>query len=327
MTFEELIEEETASEVYSGTDVDAATQAALLEWLFDLYLSGSEDENFSTTKWMRYFKRQLNVNYPIYLDYLSVTAAAGQLDAFVTEYMERVHSGTDTDTGSGSSSTSKTLSDTTRDEVTVDDTTVRTPNLTTASTANNTNTRNLSDVTDSDSTDTNTTNVEESATSEGKARNINIAYPEANLSSIPTDIDNMPTAIDYASSENDNVNKNENAGESETVSSGSSTNDTTVTSTGTVTDNGTSSQTQTGTDTTDFDGSTIRTGTKSGTETNTSQSANSNTAEHESEDTDEGRHEAAYDILPRVIKSLTTAKPLIWLVKELQKCFDNFGEM
>ena len=91
MTFEELVNNEGASNVYANTSVDEATQAALMEWLFDRKLC-DEPATFC-----RYYRRNLNKYYPQYLDLMRVLTVRDNMDPYVTYYFE--HIGTDTGTG------------------------------------------------------------------------------------------------------------------------------------------------------------------------------------------------------------------------------------
>ena len=128
MTFEELNDSIGAEAIYSGTSVDAATQAALLEWNFDRFLSMEGED---TTNWLRKYRRNLNMFYPIYLDRLRVESVRSNMDPFITEFMEKVHddNGTVTKAGSSVKNGSKGGSDT--EQTVTDNTQVRTPDLTT----------------------------------------------------------------------------------------------------------------------------------------------------------------------------------------------------
>lgn len=91
MTFEELVNNEGASNVYANTSVDEATQAALMEWLFDRKLC-DEPATFC-----RYYRRNLNKYYPQYLDLVRVLTVRDNMDPYVTYYFE--HVGSDIGTG------------------------------------------------------------------------------------------------------------------------------------------------------------------------------------------------------------------------------------
>ena len=310
-TFEEVIESEGASAVYSGTNVNLATQSILFDWLADLYISTGDD----IPKFKRYYKRQLNMIYPIYLDYLKLELVRDQMDPFITEYVTRTHedekslSGTDTKTGSSTVSDSGTVQDV------LDSQTVRTPDLTTEGTNSNLETRNLAGTSESDSTHNGESEDNQ------KQRQVTIAYPEANLNSLPIDIDNMPTNVDYASGEIDSFMK---AGHTE--ESTDHTEDAT-TDTGTVNNAGTTSTSESGTETTETDQTNTRTSsnTRQGSDSETHTNTGSET--NESEEHEEGRHESEADILPRAISAICSTKAILWFVKSLQVCFDNYSEL
>lgn len=310
-TFEEVIQEKGAGTVYSGTNVNLATQGALLEWLFDLNICTGDD----VTKFLRYYRRQLNMNYPLYLDYLKLETVRSNMDPFVQELMTRTHedekslSGTESSTGTSSVTGSGTVRDVS------DTTTIRTPDITVATTSNNTETRDLAGSSETDSTQ-HTEGQEDS-----KSRAVAIAYPEANLNSLPLDIDSMPTSVDYASSEQDNFGRRNSEGDSTDHT------ETATTDTGTVGNSGTGSSQETGTETTDYDGTNTRTSSDTREGETTESKSHSGTESNEVNEHDEGRHESEADILPRAIKAITTTNAIKWLVKSLQVCFDNFSEL
>lgn len=310
-TFEQVIEDKTAQVVYSGTNVNSATQGALLEWLFDLNICTGDDED----KFCRYYRRYLNMYYPLYVDYLKLEVARGNMDPFIQELMTRTHEDEKTLSGSATRANTGTVSDTGRTEDTSESTSVRTPDITVAGTNSNTETRDLASTSETDGT-----HHEEGETN-SKSRNVNIAYPEANLNSLPIDIDNMPTTIDYASAEADGFGKTTSEVDATDHSETSSTD------TGTVGNSGSNSTHETGTETNEFDGSNIRT--LSNTRTNNLSETASNTGSetNNATDTDEGRHESEADILPRAIKAVTSTNAIKWLVSSLQVCFDNYSEM
>lgn len=117
MTFGQLNEQIA---IYTGTDVDQATQAALLEWLFDSYLSTPDDSPASIDKWIRQYLRYVNMNYPIYLDLLKMDLVRSTMDPFVTELIERIIEGTGETTEAGSTSKNGTTGKTTVTDKDVD---------------------------------------------------------------------------------------------------------------------------------------------------------------------------------------------------------------
>lgn len=319
MTFEELINKEGAATVYSGTNVDAATQGALLEWCFDRALS---DED--TTKWLRYYRRNLNMYYPIYLDRLRVESVRSNMDPFITEFVERLREDTGSSTSSGTSSKNTQNSLTERDETTTDNTNVRTPDLTTTGTNSDTQSvqgtsgntsRTLGDVTNTGSED---------ATDNSTQRSMQIQYPEANMASIPQDVDNFPTSIDYAEGESDVFAKKVHNGSNTNTQSTDSTVTDNGTQSSTTTGSGSNSVTETGTDTNKFDGSVIKTHSNTGTGTESNTDSHSQEDTRKAEETEQGRHESPADILPRAIQAITSTNSIKWLVDTMQICFDNY---
>lgn len=167
MTFQELTDKIGNNIIYQGTNVDSATQGALLEWLFDRRLSMVSEDSYNT--WLRYYRRNLNMNYPIYLDYLKIEAVRSTMDPFVTDLITRDLTGHGTQAKNGSNS--RTLQDNITDtenstrqieqtgnhsltEHTItDNTDLRTPNLTTNETNSNTRTDDLETTTANTRTD------------------------------------------------------------------------------------------------------------------------------------------------------------------------------
>lgn len=310
-TFEEVIEQEGASAIYSGTNVNAATQAILFDWFADLYICTGDN----IPKFIRYYRRQLNVLYPIYLDYLKLELVRDDMDPFITEYITRTHEDEKTSSGTNTKSGTSTIADSGTITDVLDSETVRTPDLTTSGTNSNQETRNLAGSSETDSTHN------EEGQADGKQRTVNIAYPEANLNSLPIDIDNMPTNINYASSEQDQFSRQNTEGETTDHS------ETDTTDTGTVNNAGTNSQHEGGTDTSETDQTNTRTLATSRQGSDSETSTNSGTEANEGEEHEEGRHESEADILPRAISAITSTKAVYWFVKSMQLCFDNYSEI
>ena len=132
MTFEELVNKEGASNVYANTSVDEATQAALMEWLFDRKLC-DEPATFC-----RYYRRNLNKYYPQYLDLVRVLTVRDNMDPYVTYYFE--HVGMDTGTGKTGVQTmgERTVATVTHDNDTNKTATENNGNLSTEGTSANT---------------------------------------------------------------------------------------------------------------------------------------------------------------------------------------------
>lgn len=175
MTFEELITKQGQATVFNNTEVDAATQAALIEWFFDYPLCTSEDEDPQGTKFMRYFQRNVNLYHPRYLQLLRVMGVKDNLDPYVTEYLEEVTSRADHTDGENTSTFTPTTTDTS--------------------------------VISGGHTDTRTplTRTEVETENTTKSDNFAISYPESQLDSVTLDIDienpQAARSIDYASNE------------------------------------------------------------------------------------------------------------------------------
>ena len=99
LTFEQVT---SMVDVYSGTEVDSATKLVLADWLFDRYISAADDSMSSVNTWARWYKRYVNMNYPIYLDLLKMDLARSSMDPFITELIERLTSGDSSVLTSGS---------------------------------------------------------------------------------------------------------------------------------------------------------------------------------------------------------------------------------
>lgn len=202
-TFEELCDRLGIDKVFEGTDVDAATQQALLDFFFDFEICDSEN------KFLRRFRQRLNQYYDQYLQEVRVLSVRDNFDPYVTNYFQDVkkHSGTKDTVGN------------------IEYNNKRTDDYTTSSSSQNVETHNLKTNTDtSDNTNT---------TESGKNKQYNVSYPEANMSET-ADIDTLPS-LNYISSEVDGLNK----GESNTSSNG----ETNTSETGDITNSGSDSST------------------------------------------------------------------------------------
>lgn len=142
-TLEELIDEIGQATVFSGTEVDEATQNALIEWLFDYKLCSDDDRKF-----LRYFRRRLNNLYPMYLSQVRVMTVRENLDPFVVHYFERLEKRQ----GTGTEATTKTAtgsgSKTTDGGTTMSEGSVRTPDLTHETEYNSQDNMTSSDISD-----------------------------------------------------------------------------------------------------------------------------------------------------------------------------------
>jgi len=324
ITFQELNDNIGAEEIYSGTSVDSATQGALLEWLFDRYLAIYSDD---ITNWLRKYRRNLNMYYPIYMDYLRIESVRSNFDPFITEFMERIHEDNGTSTNTGSSTKNGSGSNSSLDRTTTDNLQVRTPDLVTNGSTGNTRTDALATSNTNSQTGTEGSSSTDRATDTGKQRQINIAYPEANMSGIPTDIDVAPASIDYASSAVEGQSKNEHTGSASNSTSRNLNTTDSGTQTGTVTDLGTNRVTETGTESIDFDGSVVKS--SSGSHIDTEQTVNNGQVidRRETSETEQGRHASIAELLPKAISAITATNSIKWLVDKMLNCFDNYSEI
>lgn len=324
MTFQQLTDTVGSEQIYTGTNVDQATQAALLEWNFDRYLSM---EGNDTTTWLRRYRRNLNMFYPIYMDYLRVESVRNNFDPFITEFMERVHNEDGTSSITGTTSKAGTTTGSDLEHTVTDNTQIRTPDLTTTGTNGNTRTDNLRTLSSGTDTGTTSNSRTESADDDTETRTMSIVYPEANMGSIPSDIGGFPSSINYADGETDTFGKNEHDGSSHDTETRNLANSNDTAQTGTVTDAGSSSAHEAGTDTVDFDGDITKTSSKSGTVSESGRETKSSMDSRNLAETEQGRHESPADILPRAIQAITSTNSIKWLVNSLQLCFDNYAEM
>lgn len=325
MTFEQLNDQLGAETIYSGTSVDQATQGALLEWCFDRVLTISDESEINT--WLRYYRRNLNMFYPIYQDRLRIESVRSNMDPFITDFMERIHEDTTTSTSAGTRVKNGTHGDSDSEQTITDNTGVRTPDLTTTGSNSDTQT-NSSTSSNSSRTLGETTSAGTDSTEDNtKTRGLNIQYPEANLNGVPVDIDGFPSTVDYAEGESDTFGKQEHEGSS----TSSQTTDNTTTDSGsqnsTSTASGTNSVRETGHDTNKFDGNVVRTKSSNGNNTESETNTGSSSDSRSGEDTEQGRHESPADILPRAIQAITSTNSIKWFVDTLQICFDNYHEI
>ena len=324
MTFQELTDKIGSEQIYTGTSVDSATQGALLEWLFDRYLSMSGDD---TTTWLRRYRRNINMFYPIYLDYLRVESVRSNMDPFITDFMERVHDDNGTSVTSGTKAHNSSENSTGGTTTITDNLGVRTPDLTTAGTASHNQQDNGSGTQNVQGSDTRSNSSQDNSTDNSKSRNIAIGYPEANLGGISDSVDGFPSSIDYATADALTVGRNIHDGNSSSSESGSNTQNTSSTNSNTTQANDVNNVRETGTDRNKFDGTVKATNTGSKTGQGSETNSGTVTDQRKIEETDQGRHESPADILPRAISAITSTNSIKWLVNSLQLCFDNYCEI
>lgn len=375
ITFQELVDKNGLENVFVGTDVDEATQNIILDFFFDYELCSEEN------RFLRYFRRRLNEFYPNYMSELRVLTVKENFDPYVQNYFEEIYERnynrglTKKDSGTENYETSGNKTDT--DNVTE----TRTPNLKTitndtgnsnaknTSTGESTRTPNLTTTSENGGSDKNTNNSNSTDTrnltsstegssngseeSNSKNRSFTAAYPEANMSSFPTDIDSNPS-LTYLSGESDVLSKTENSNtnssNSETTDTGTTSNESSSTST---TEYGsTNTQKATGTENinnSSEDISTLATNSEQTvkqtgdeiktTERNNQSNDSSNSTKTSSSNGDEnensnettnrvqkGRNESVADLIPRVVKAIENSDPIRYLIDSLMICF-NYIEM
>lgn len=81
MTFQEMADKITLAEIFNGTAVPAELQATVLDWYFDRKVCDND-------KFLRYFRRQVNLIYPEYERLISVESI--QVNPLYTELLTRV---------------------------------------------------------------------------------------------------------------------------------------------------------------------------------------------------------------------------------------------
>ena len=322
MTFQELNDQIGAEAIYTGTNVDLATQAVILDWCGERYLSMEPNENVS--KWLTRYRRNLNSKYPIYMDYLRIESVRSNFDPFITDFMERVHEDKGSSSETGFNSRSGTESKTDGETTTTDNTQTRTPDLTTSSVSNGTSQTTGTSQNINQLVGQVIDHRDEEATDEGKARSISIAYPEANMGGIPTDIDSFPSDIDYASGEGDNLTKNTHEGNSDSTSSTNNTTTDSGSQNGTGSEHSDGTVHETGNEVTDFDGRVVKQRTESDSSQETGSTSSSSTDQREVNETEQGRHESPADLLPRAIEAITKTNAIEWFINRMQICFDNY---
>jgi len=332
-TFQELVDDIGLDTIFVGTGAseDEPTKYLILEWLFDYRLCSDNDNTF-----LRYFRRRVNNMYPRYLEQIRVLTVRDNFDPFVTDYYQDLTNRNSEDNlsnkkvteGENSSTVSGTNSEKTE--------TVRTPNLTTSSQGENDTQSTGSSATDG--TNTTTRTGTDSVQSSGSGSNENdtkadafaIAYPEANLNGIPTDISSLGTSrtIDYANSESISIGHTEGqTSETNDSTTTHNTTDTTVIDEDvTTTDHtqGTSkgTVTETGTETTNTEKSGTNGSTTSGTDSQTVTDTGLNTSAETIKGEHKGRHESIADILPRAVNALQSTNEVKWFIESLKVCFD-----
>lgn len=305
-TFEQIVKKYGNEEIYKGTNVDEATQQILEDFFFD-YEIGSDEKTF-----LRYYRRKINELYDQYMAQLRTLAVIKNMDPYVQHYLEE-----------------KTLSGRTYDRTrtsemeangTGNTTGTTTPNLTTIT--KNTGTETTEGASGNTETIDTTTNTTESAngtsTNSSKNRSFGIIYPEANLNSISSDIDDMPS-INYANSEQDALAKttgtNTSSATSLTENGGTVKNE--VTNNNTLTHNTQSEQTQSGNSQTSTQNSTTS-------KSNNSDAENGNDTS-EFQRIEKGRSESVVDIIPRVISSIEMADATKYLIDKMSICFNTIS--
>lgn len=361
MTYQELIDEVGQETIFTNTNVDLATQNVITEWFFDYELCDSED----TTKWMRYFRRRCNENYPKYKEMVRVLTIKGNMDPFITEFMEKIHKSSDVRNntihinGSGSKETEygHTIEDK-RYKVT-------TPTLDDTETYNNiqdkhdrgsgikskTQYDNYQEYThggssgnNSDTTSGNPYSTTGDVTNTDKTRAVAIAYPEANMGNIGSGVDAGTNDIGYASSENRGWNEQhlgstrtdqhlDQLVESEYTDDNESTKE--ISGSHSVTETGIDTNTKTGSKTLSKRGNEIvddkdkimHTGKDTLKSQDNKQTIGKQDGLGKYEGIDQGRHESVADLLPRAISAIIDTDEVKFFVNSLRECFDCYGRI
>ena len=306
MTFDDIITKRGQATVFSNTDVDTATQNALVDWFFDYGLCTDEKDDPQGDKFLRYFQRNCNLYYPRYAQLLRVLQVKENLDPYVTDYLEEVVNRVDSTTGNSETTRTPDLTRTETTTPTVETTTTRTPNTTDTSviTGGHTDTRtpNTTSTTDTENT--------------SKTDAFGISYPESQLTGVSLDVDVTATRdIDYASSES--ISGASGVGSSTTTETGTETNQTVYnqeTTTNTATGTKTTVVSQSGDDTRE----TVESG------TDTTETSNSGSLTSDIGTIHKGRNESVADIIPRAMKAITGSDAFTWFKAEMKVCFDLY---
>ena len=364
MDFQELVDKVGISTVFQNTSVDLATQNCILDWLFDYELC-CDDE----TVWLRKFRRRCNDIYPKYLALVRVMTVKENMDPFIQVFMEKIHSTTDLKNSTLTIGDTGTASQTDTREIVTDRDVAELDTRTSTDTYNNladahsrgaegiksqTSYTNYQERTTGGSSGTNTDTtsgdpyaIAGAVDSNGESRSIGIAYPEANMGSIPNGVasDSGATSdIAYATSESRNFSKNHTGSQRtdqhldqtvETEYEDSNENTKSISGSHAVTETGTDTTTRTGSvtttkggrldtreDITVTDGLT-RANTHNSTKTHTAQDNDSSKLEI----AEQGRTESPADILPRAVKAIIGSDEIKFLITGLMPCFDCFGRI
>lgn len=80
-TFQEVLQEQTQAVVFGDTQIDEATQTAIVNWFQFRKVSDND-------KFVAYFQRLLKANEEQYINYMRIQTV--QFDPLVTQYMERL---------------------------------------------------------------------------------------------------------------------------------------------------------------------------------------------------------------------------------------------
>lgn len=159
-TFQEVVNSQTLSEVFNGTPVPDELQAVVLEWYFDRRVCDND-------KFLRYFRRQVNLIYPEYERLLKVEAV--DVNPLYTDYITRVKRNhgerNETATQTGSSNRTTTGNDSTTNESENNTSVAGSQNGTSRQDGTSTNTRNATTTTQGTTADRRSAN--EQADSQG----------------------------------------------------------------------------------------------------------------------------------------------------------------
>lgn len=188
MTFEELAAKIGTSGIFSGTDVDTATQSALLDYFLFDRLCDRE------ARFLWLWRRRVNAYYPVYREQLSMWEARRAEAWFFDNYKKQTtqHDGT------------FTLDETTKTEILRELERI----LSDIFSGKTTGTGKSSGTTDHTGDTDGETAENRTGAETGKNRGFSFNYPESNYSGgvIPYDIDNNPV-VEFINTQNDGLNK------------------------------------------------------------------------------------------------------------------------
>lgn len=367
MTFQELVDKRGIMGVFSSTGVDLATQNCILEWCFDYELSDDDPEI-----WLRYFRRRCLEIYPRYSELVRIMSVKTNMDPFIQVFMQRVHKSSDMKDMSFVESKNGNTGEISVVAVAKDGSKIENDNkkvvhhftdyeeihdygqngVTHTDTYDDyheiTNKTAMGQSTDRvRGTDTDNFTRTDAVTTSGEGRNINIAYPEANMGSIPNGVASEGGAtsnIAYAAAESRSFTKNTTpvtkTYENKDVKTESDygdvdSSDKSITGSHEVKDMGQEHFSKQGEYYDQNSGGTTsitsdeQTQNKTSAISNTDSKTNfsSGSSEGELQIAEQGRTESPADILPRAVNAIISSDEIKFLITGLMPCFDCYGRI